>query len=207
MSVSPILYEYALDAYGRPRHIKSSDYTPPYKCGDCSRELIAKQGRIRQWHYAHKANVICTPKPDPDNALHRYAQEIIVDAFNRCKADGTEYILGMKCSGFQTATCDECFAINIALPETEIRKEVSVVPHTRSDLALFKFNDSTVILEVVNTHPIDPDTKERYLQSKIPVYIRTLTWDTLHELSSEFIADDCLIPFQSEVSMKGLVEV
>ena len=192
MSVSPILYEYALDAYGRPQHIRSSDYAPPYKCGDCSGELIAKRGRIRQWHYAHKTNVICTPKPDPDNALHRYAQAIIVEAFNRCKADGTEYLLGMKCSGFQTDTCDERLAINIALPETEICKEISVVPHTRSDLALFKFNDSTVILEVVNTHPLDPDTKERYLQSKIAVYIRTLTWDTLHELSSEFIADKCL---------------
>ena len=192
MSVSPILHEYALDASGKPRHIKNSDSVPPYKCGDCNGDMVAKRGRIRQWHYSHKANVICTPKADPDNALHRYAQAIIIEAFNRCKEDGAEYLLGMKCAGFHTDTCDERLGYNIALPDSRILKEVSVVPHTRSDLALINTDGPKAILEVVNTHPLDSDTKERYIKSDIPVYVRNLTWDTLPELSTEFIADECL---------------
>lgn len=192
MPSSPILYKYALDARGKPRHIKNPNSVPPYKCGDCRGEMIAKRGRIRQWHYAHKANVICTPKADPDNALHRYAQEIILEAFNRCKEDGSEYLLGVKCAGFRTGHCTGHVAKNIALPNSEIRSEASIVPHTRSDLVLINPDHSNVILELVNTHPLDADTKESYLRSNIPVCTLKLTWDTLSELSTSFIADECL---------------
>ena len=155
-------------------------------------EMIPKRGNIRQWHFAHKADVKCTSKPDPDNALHRYAQDIILDGFNCSKEGGVEYLLGVKCTGFHTDICDGQLAYNVALPDSRMAKEVSVIQHTRSDLVLFKTNNSKLILEVVNTHSLDADTKERYLQSKIPVFIRTLTWDNLPELSTKFISDEAL---------------
>ena len=80
--MAEILYSHALDAEGKRRGIGELESPLPFGCGDCGNEMVARRGQVRSWHYAHKAQTECIPKPDPDNALHRYAQDIIVESFN-----------------------------------------------------------------------------------------------------------------------------
>ena len=101
-------------------------------------------------------------------------------------------MLGVRCAGFQIDSCSGQISKNIALQSSEIHKELSVIPNTRSDLVLINSSNPIVILEVVNTHKLDAETKELYQRSKIPVCIKNLTWDNLHELSTKFIADESL---------------
>ncbi len=184
-----ILYQYALDATGQRRHIKHLDAPRPYQCGDCGSEMIAKRGQVRRWHYAHKANVACVPKPDPDNALHQYAQDIIIESFRQHQSDGAEYRMGTRCSGFMSDSCSQIIDENIALPGAVMEKEVSIIPNTRSDVVLTKPDGIRVIIEVVNTHPVDPNTRKLYECSSIQVFVKNLTWENLNELHTAYIAD------------------
>ena len=49
-----------------------------YFCPYCQKEMIAKQGNIRQWHFAHK-----TDKCSYDKYLHSIAERMIMDWFNK----------------------------------------------------------------------------------------------------------------------------
>lgn len=49
-----------------------------YYCPHCRKEMIAKRGSIRQWHFAHKSD-----KCSYDKYLHSIAEMMIMDWFNR----------------------------------------------------------------------------------------------------------------------------
>ena len=49
-----VLYSYALDAEGKMQSIHDKDAPRPFQCGDCDGEMVAKRGKVRTWHYAHK---------------------------------------------------------------------------------------------------------------------------------------------------------
>ena len=197
-----ILYSYALDAEGKRRGISEIESPRPFGCGDCGNEMIARRGRIRRWHYAHKANVECVPKPDPDNALHRYAQDIIVEGFNEKLRSGEAYDIVYGCTGYrdyffdpefpfgESARCGNTFRENIAQPGAVIHKERSVIPNTRSDVVVELPGQKPFIIEVVNTHDLEEDTRQRYEESGCRVVVRKVTWENLDELTGECRADD-----------------
>ena len=47
-------------------------------------------------------------------------------------------------------------------------------------------------MEVVVTHDVEPGTRQRYAESKIPVFLIRPTWDSLDELKLSVIADSTL---------------
>lgn len=49
-----------------------------YFCPHCHKEMIAKRGNIRQWHFAHKSD-----KCSYDKYLHSIAEMMIMDWFNQ----------------------------------------------------------------------------------------------------------------------------
>ena len=197
-----ILYSYALDAKGKRRGIREQESPRPFSCGDCDNEMIAKRGRVRRWHYAHKANVECVPKPDPDNALHRYAQDIIVEGFNERLRNGEPYDVVYDCKGHrdyffdpevpfsESEQCKNTFRENIALPGAVIYKEKSVIPNTRSDVVVELPGQNPFLIEVVNTHDLEEETRRRYEESDCRVVVRKVTWENLEELAGECTADD-----------------
>ena len=209
-----IRYTHALDALGKRRSINEQDASRPFSCGDCEGEMIAKRGSKRRWHYAHKAQVVCEPRPDPDNALHRYAQDIIIDSFQRYQKDGADYPFGVVCKGTdyfydgsldaqecvggiepriyeyeRLSSCDEIVVKNVALPGAAIYKEKELVPNTRSDLVIETSGGRFIIVEIVNTHPPEEQTRELYRESGHPVLIKKVSWDTLDDLHAKFVAD------------------
>ena len=63
---------YALDSSGNIRHIKDANPSnDEFFCLFCHRQMIAKQGKIRQWHFAHKA---LSPNCSYESYLHSLAE-------------------------------------------------------------------------------------------------------------------------------------
>ncbi len=188
-----IQYPYALDAMRSKRSIRDEDAPKPFWCGDCNEEMIAKRGKRNRWHFAHKG-IICTPKPDPDNFLHRLAQEKIVAGFHSAQQDSTEYRLGCRCA------CGQIVSRNIALARATIGLERTVVEGTRSDIVATMADGKSLIIEVVNTHPPDEVTEARYKASKLPVFIRHVNWDSIDDLDTEVLANRMMNPSSVECS-------
>lgn len=67
---------YALDSSGNIRHIKDANPSnDEFFCLFCHRQMIAKQGKIRQWHFAHKA---LSPNCSYESYLHSLAKLLIL---------------------------------------------------------------------------------------------------------------------------------
>ena len=73
-----------------------------YYCPYCHKEMIAKRGNIRQWHFAHK-----TDKCSYDKYLHSIAEIMIMDWFNRSENIFLSLEHGLKCNAF-----DSCLFYN-----------------------------------------------------------------------------------------------
>ena len=181
-----ILYSHALDAKGDRRSISDEAGVRPFRCGDCGNVMVARRGKVNRWHYAHKANHECVPKADPDNALHRFAQDIIVESFNERRKDGGDYNVRIPCG---RSSCDNSAIFNVVYPGASIRKESVVVGGTRSDLVVDVPGLDPIIIEVVNTHDLEDETRQRYRESGCRVVVRKVSWDDLDELARECRAD------------------
>ena len=187
--MAKILYSHALDAKGDRRSISDEGGVRPFMCGDCGNEMVARRGKVNRWHYAHKASYECVPKADPDNALHRFAQDIIVESFNERQRYGGDYDVRLPCG---TSSCDKSATFNVAYPGASIRKEIMVVGGTRSDLVVDVPGLDPIIIEVVNTHYLEEETRQRYRESGCRVVVRRVSWDDLGELAGECRADETI---------------
>ena len=58
-----IQYQYAFDAQGRITDIKDADRNrSEYHCIACDAILTPVQGKKRQWHFRHSADLNCSPE-------------------------------------------------------------------------------------------------------------------------------------------------
>ena len=194
--MSNVLYSHALDGQGKRRNIRERDAPRPFQCGDCDGEMVAKRGKMRRWHFAHKVQVVCEPRPDPDNALHTYAQDIIIESFERHLEEGSEYLFGVKCGGigreYEGVRCAKVVEKNVASRGVTISKEKMIVAQTRSDLIIETPDGKTIIVEIVNTHAPEEKTRALYRDSGHPVLIKKVSWDTLIDLHNKVIADETI---------------
>ncbi len=80
MQHSHSFQHFALDANNNLVSIQHTDNmdNQQYFCPHCHKEMIAKRGNIRQWHFAHKSD-----KCSYDKYLHSIAEMMIMDWFNR----------------------------------------------------------------------------------------------------------------------------
>ena len=199
-----ILYSHARDAEGSRRSVREVEAPPPFRCGDCDNGMIARRGQIRRWHFAHKAKVECVPNPDPDNMLHRVAQDLIVKSFNERLKHSEPYEIVYTCVGGHgrlldggfypggSTACENTFKENVAHPGATIQDEQIVVSGTRSDIVLELPGREPFIIEVVNTHDLEEETRRRYKESGCRVVIRKVTWEDVEDLASECRVDGSL---------------
>ena len=155
--------------------IEAAEKGYAYFCLGCNELMVARKGLVNKHHYAHKSSL---PICNSSNALHEAAKAAIVQGFLEATDSGTEY-----CVSFP---CDDCrgpIPVNVARDERSIAEEVQAVPGTRSDLVVFrKEGQPHCILEVVVTHDIEAQTKERYREAGVPVVKIEPTWESLTEL-------------------------
>ena len=181
-----IQYPYAVDKHRTHHHISQAVRGKKYFCGDCGEQMIAKMGEKNAYHFAHKGKV-CQPQPDPDNYLHRVAQDKILAGFRDAQDTSDKYLLGVQC-----AKCAKVVAVNVAASSARIDKERVVVEGTRSDIVVEDAHGKQTIIEIINTHDLEKGTQSRYVSSGIPIFKRNVSWETIGELDKQVIADEVL---------------
>ena len=172
-----------------------------YTCVHCRNRMSAViLVKKRKPHFRHTKSSTC----DPDSALHSTAIEIIRKAHNGAQAKHTQYLLTRPCETKTFVEYDLKSCINMA---TEIdfadgwqsKTEKSIVEGTRSDLIFSQDDGRQIIIEVVNTHSIEPETENAYRRSGIPVAVVRVKWETVNRLwkgihtqdSRNFAGDEC----------------
>ena len=179
-----IRYPYALDVAGQVVNIYDAPKGKTYLCLACSAPMLVKRGDIRQPHFSHKKSIPCT---DPNTALHKTAQALIIQSLDNARNNREEYSLGYPCPD-----CGEKVPYNIAPAVTRVNPEETIVEGTRSDIVIYRDGRNPIIVEVVVTHDLEPGTRQRYAESRISVFLIRPTWDSLDELKLSVIADSTL---------------
>lgn len=79
MNNSILLQSFAVDKEGRIRSVDdvSRGLACDCLCPSCGEKVIARQGEIREWHFAHSSGVECDGAAE--SALHLAAKQILVD--------------------------------------------------------------------------------------------------------------------------------
>ena len=155
--------------------IKAAQRGRPHFCFGCRREMVIKRGCINRWHFAHKAG---DGQCEKDNTLHEAAKAFICQSFLHAVTTGGKYHVGYPCE-----RCKTPISVNVAVEGASIASERIVVKGTRSDLAVFQPDGSLrVIIEIVVTHDLESDTKQKYEAANYPVVTVKPSWDTLPDL-------------------------
>ena len=163
-----IAYPFARNRYWTPVPISMARRGMPYFCVGCKNPMITKMGDVNAHHFAHKTNASC----NPDNALHETAKISIIEKFKEYSKAKKDWIIDVPCF-----VCGEATKYNLTDGSAEIKQELTVIEHTRSDIAVLKSDMSVhTILEVAVTHDLEDITRRLYVESKIPVIVIAPSW-------------------------------
>ncbi len=176
-----ILYPFAFNSDDRLVSIHEAKRGAVYLCVGCKEKMTPKKGKIKRPHFAHRQTGVCA---DPDNALHKLAQALIIQSVND-SADGKEdYYLGYSCD-----ECKEEIAYNIAPQIIEAKQEQSIIAGVRSDIVVYRKEKDPIAIEIVVTHDLEPATENLYKDSSVPAFLVHPEWEQLDRFSIAVIAD------------------
>ncbi len=148
--------------------------------------MVAKMGVVNAWHYAHKGSN--GERCDPDTALHEAAKAMVVQGVTNALCLGGDYIAEVTCR-----RCRTVVSTNVAHTSGNASMERSVVDRTRSDIVIDRGpRRKPVIVEIVVTHDLEPDTESRYKKSGLPVLVVRPDWDTVVSLLTSLNTDSSL---------------
>lgn len=124
-------------------------------CSDCGLALIAKQGKIKEWHFAHASGAECSG--GVESAIHKMAKQMIMD---RQHVYVPEYSLYRNIRG---ATWDKKLTVNVQaeclIKLRNCREEVKVDARKPDILAVMPHGQPMAI-EVAFTHFCDQEKTE-----------------------------------------------
>lgn len=102
MSTSDIRYKYALSENGELVYIDSltEKNRIDYECLGCGNILRPVLGKIRQKHFRHKIQPVCSP----ETYLHRMGKKLFIKKYNECLTFNNPYIIEFETPIF----CNSC---------------------------------------------------------------------------------------------------
>ena len=146
-----------------------------YACIECGDRMVPVLGEVRIRHLRHQSK-----RCDPDQSLHSYAVRTITEAHSRASREiGGKYAVALQCWA-----CHGHVREVVDLTGWQCESEKSVVPHTRSDIVFTNTEGQRLVVEVVVTHPMEPETKRAYAVAMQQVLTVHPTWGNLHALRS-----------------------
>ena len=176
-----IAYPYATDETGEIVHISDAEKDHSYHCTGCNKPMVCRQGKKREWHFAHKAaQGICSW----ESVLHKQAKHLIEQGFKFAQKSEQPYFIHLSCD-----TCENNYISgDIASNCSDVMLEESVVDNTRSDIVFIRKNSNGyLIIEVVVEHALEPETEALYKTAGHPVFILELDdFCQLKELEKRF---------------------
>lgn len=154
----PIAYPFAKTG-GRTVSASEAERGGDYACLGCGAPMLVKRGSVKAHHFAHRTAGRC----DPDHALHETAKSYVERLFLDARRLGKRLHIQHGCPG-----CGAAQQTDMAAGDS-IWRERTVVPNTRSDLAVFRGGRPHMVIEVVVTHDIDDGTRAAYEKSRVLV--------------------------------------
>ncbi|WP_297449186.1 competence protein CoiA family protein [uncultured Alistipes sp.] len=153
---------YALDPDGKLIWIKNAQRNVQFTCVNCGGKMIVKQGKIKEWHFAHKT---LSENCNHESYLHSLAKKKIYDWFYQ--AD--KFTLSLK-TLHRCSQIDECRWFNTQEPSYCLTTKLHAIDlktfynscdiertykNFRADLFLYhnQSNRPPIFIEVCVTHP------------------------------------------------------
>lgn len=114
-----IKYCYCLNENNELVHISSvsleSRHNKTYRCLECGNELVAKIGKIKIPHFAHRADTAC----DGESYLHKLAKRRIRKKFMSADSFSITFVRDVPCQDSGRCPCctqSNCFERDISIP-------------------------------------------------------------------------------------------
>ena len=180
-----MVLSFAVDEAGQMVSIRDAENGLGCKCmcPVCHGPLIARQGSIREWHFAHDSGVECDNAVE--TALHLAAKQLLVNA-GGMMVPGVDVTKSITIPGLDEIQGEASQAAgHVEFLSVEMEKDIG---HLRPDLLAFT-GSSMLIIEVAVTHFVGEEKIAALKAGGIPTveinlasYHRTeWTWDSLHE--------------------------
>ena len=151
-------YSYAINEDNTLIHVNTAVRGGMYTCPYCGGEMTPHMGKIRKWHFTHKANL---QNCNYETYLHKIAKARIKAAFDNNPHFYIQYDVPVHCDKFDcdVADCKECRTIQYM--SFDLKKwydtceEEVVYKNFRADLLLSSSttrNRPPILLEIYVSH-------------------------------------------------------
>jgi hypothetical protein len=161
-----IKYQFAYDEKENIVNITDAAKGVSYRCISCNDALITKQGKIKQWHFAHKHE---QDNCSVESYLHKLAKQRLYDIYNDCLTTNKPFYIETKyheklepCQARDKFNaCKKCNYRRMKVDKVDLTKwfkniEIERMVETfRADLCLYTANDSEkIFIEIHVAHKI-----------------------------------------------------
>jgi len=168
-------------------HIAEYEKGSPAICLACGHALVARQGKQRQWHFAH-----LPPQPSDCNwetALHRATKLLIKQRFDEAIEHHQDYWIVWHCPG-----CGKGRVKDITRLATMASLEHDLSCGVRPDIYFHAREGykGGFAIEIVVSHPVEAQTQDIYHSMNLPVFIVEPDWDMLPKLARRIDANSTL---------------
>jgi ssDNA-binding Zn-finger/Zn-ribbon topoisomerase 1 len=162
-----VLLAWARDRDGVRVHVGDLDLRrrgarAPFACPRCGEPLVARLGRVRARHFAHRPGSGC-PLTAPETALHQNAKERLLRLCEEAFAGSRRVTVGARCpSCRRPAPLDLVGAGDAAALE-------AAVGARRADVLVTRRGRPSLAIEVRVAHEVEPEKAEALAAAGVPV--------------------------------------
>jgi competence protein CoiA len=180
-----LLQSFAMDKEGRIRSVDevARGLACDCRCPCCGESVIARQGEIREWHFAHSSGSLCDG--GAEGALHLAAKQLVMESKGLTVPEARirlEMRLPDGRSGVGEAVRPECW---IDFHSVEAEKSIGSI---RPDIVAVTGN-TMLFVEIAVTHFVDEHKRATLQELNIPTIEIDLavlqhekwTWEILQE--------------------------
>ena len=142
--------------------IRPGDGRAPFTCPRCGEEVLARLGRVRARHFAHRPGSAC-PLTAPESALHHNAKERLLWLCREAFAGRRRVRLEMRCGG-----CRRPLSLDLAGAGDGALAEGAVGAY-RADVLVTRGGRPSLALEVRVTHALEAGKEAALASLSVPV--------------------------------------
>ncbi|HEX9050094.1 MAG TPA: competence protein CoiA family protein, partial [Anaeromyxobacter sp.] len=161
-----VLLAWARDRAGAKVHVARLDAASrraraPFACLGCGEPLVARLGKVRARHFAHRPGSTC-PLTAPESALHLDAKERLVALCRDAFAGTRAVALVVRCPSCRRPSTRDLAGWGDAAVEE------GAVGALRADVLVLSGGAPALALEVAVTHAIEPEKEAALSAAGVP---------------------------------------
>jgi predicted RNA-binding Zn-ribbon protein involved in translation (DUF1610 family) len=161
-----VLLALALDQRGERTSIRSLDperrrALAPFTCIGCGDVVVARLGRVRARHFAHRPGSSC-PFTNPETALHLEAKERLLELCREAFAARRSVVLATRCPG-----CHRLVPLDLAAQGDAACAEATV-GDLRVDVLVTRRGSPALAFEVRVSHALDAAKEAELARRLLP---------------------------------------